>query len=89
MYVPIGRLTGRMSMIIKKLTRQGNSAALVIDKQLLDLLDFTQDTDLKITVNGRQLIVEPLSDRERAARFKEISDRDLKKNSELYRRLAK
>ena len=76
-------------MIIKKLTRQGNSAALVIDKQLLDLLDFTQDTDLKITVNGRQLIVEPLSDRERAARFKEISDRDLKKNSELYRRLAK
>jgi antitoxin component of MazEF toxin-antitoxin module len=76
-------------MIIKKLTRQGNSAALVIDKQLLDLLDFNQDTELKITVNGRQLIVEPLSDSERAARFNEISKRDLKKNKELYRRLAK
>jgi antitoxin component of MazEF toxin-antitoxin module len=76
-------------MIVKKLTRQGNSAALVIDKQLLDLLDFTQDTDLKITVNGRQLIVEPLSDSERASRFSEISKRDLKKNAELYRRLAK
>jgi antitoxin MazE len=76
-------------MIVKKLTRQGNSAALVIDKQLLDLLDFTQETDLKITVNGRQLIVEPLSEAERAARFKEISKRDLKKNGELYRRLAK
>ena len=76
-------------MIVKKLTRQGNSAALVIDKPLLDLLDFNQDTDLKITVNGRQLIVEPLSDDERASRFAEISKRDLKKNSELYRRLAK
>jgi antitoxin component of MazEF toxin-antitoxin module len=76
-------------MIIKRLTRQGNSAALVIDKQLLDLLDFNQDTELKITVSGRQLIVEPLTDRERAARFKEISNRDLRKNGELYRRLAK
>jgi antitoxin MazE len=76
-------------MIIKKLTRQGNSAALVIDKQLLDLLDINQDTDLKITVNGRQLIVEPLTPEERAARFNEISKRDLKKNGELYRRLAR
>jgi len=75
-------------MIIKKLTRQGNSAALVIDKQLLNLLNFNQDTDLKITVSGRQLIIEPLSDSERAARFKEISKRDLKKDKELYRRLA-
>ena len=76
-------------MIVKRLTRQGNSAALVIDKQLLDLLDFNQHTDLKITVNGRQLIVEPLTEEERAARINEISKRDLKKNSELYRRLAK
>jgi antitoxin component of MazEF toxin-antitoxin module len=76
-------------MIVKKLTRQGNSAALVIDKQLMDLLNFTQDTDLKITVSGRKLIVEPLSDEERRQRFAEISKRDLAKNRELYRRLAK
>lgn len=76
-------------MIIKKLTRQGNSAALVIDKQLLDLLDINQDTNLKISVNGRKLTVEPLSDEERAAHFNDISKRDLKKNGELYRRLAK
>ena len=76
-------------MIVKKLSRQGNSAALVIDKPLLDLLDFNQDTELKITVDGRKLIVEPLSDDERAVRIREISTRDLKKNRELYRRLAK
>jgi antitoxin MazE len=76
-------------MFVKKLTRQGNSAALVIDKPLLDLLDFDQNTELKITVKGRQLIVEALSDQERKQRFSEISKRDLRKNSELYRRLAK
>jgi antitoxin MazE len=93
MYVPIRGHVDHVgkgdAMIIKKLTRQGNSAALVIDKQLLDLLDINQDTDLKITVNGRQLIVEPLTPEERAARFNEISKRDLKKNGELYRRLAR
>jgi antitoxin component of MazEF toxin-antitoxin module len=76
-------------MIIKKLTRQGNSAALVIDKPLLDLLDINQDTPLKLTVHGRQLIIEPLTDQERAKRFREVSQRDLKNNGELYRRLAK
>jgi antitoxin MazE len=76
-------------MIIKKLTRQGNSAALVIDKPLLDLLNFKADTELKMTVQGRRLIVEPLSEQERTKRFNEISQRDLKKNRELYRRLAK
>jgi antitoxin MazE len=76
-------------MIIKKLTRQGNSAALVIDKQLLDLLDFNQDTDLKITVNGRQLIVEPLTSEEREARFQKVMKTTGRKNAELFKRLAK
>jgi antitoxin component of MazEF toxin-antitoxin module len=76
-------------MIIKRLTRQGNSAALVIDKQLLDLLDFTQDTDLKISVNGRQLIVEPLTDAERSERFEKAVKRTGQKNADLFRRLAK
>jgi antitoxin component of MazEF toxin-antitoxin module len=76
-------------MIVKKLTRQGNSSALVIDKQLLDLLDFTQDTDLKITVNGRQLVVEPLTDAERTERFEKAMKKSGEKNAELFRRLAK
>ena len=76
-------------MIIKKLTRQGNSAALIIDRTLIDLLDIDQDTDLKLTVQGRQLIVEPLSDEERAARFKKVLTRTGEQNAELFRRLSK
>lgn len=76
-------------MVVKKLTRQGNSAALVIDKPILDLLDINQDTPLKITVNGRQLIIEPLSDEEVDARFDKVMKKTGKKNAELFRRLAK
>jgi len=76
-------------MMIKKLTRQGNSAALIIDRALMDLLDIDQDTELKLTVNGRQLLVEPLGEKERSARVATISKRLITKNAELYRRLAK
>ena len=76
-------------MIIKKLTRQGNSAALIIDRTLLDLLDIDQETPLKLTVNGRRLTVEPLAPEEREQRVRAVSKRLIAKNAELYRRLAK
>ena len=60
-------------MIIKKLTRQGNSAALIIDRTLMELMNIDQDTELKLTVNGRQLTVEALSDEERAEHVDRIS----------------
>ena len=76
-------------MIVKKLTRQGNSAALIIDRSLMDLLDIDSDTPLKVTVEGRRLIVEPLGDEERAQKFKKVMEKTGRKNAELFRRLAK
>lgn len=76
-------------MVVKKLTRQGNSAALIIDKPILDLLDINQDTELKVTVNGRQLIIEPLSEREMNARVDEAIVRTGRKYADGFRRLAK
>ena len=42
--------------MIKKLTRHGNSLALVIDKGVLDLLEITADTPLAVRTDGRALI---------------------------------
>jgi antitoxin component of MazEF toxin-antitoxin module len=44
----------------KKLTKHGNSLALVIDKPVLDLLDINADTTLSITTDGRCLIITPV-----------------------------
>ena len=44
----------------KKLIRHGNSAALIIDKPILDLLNVTMDTSLEITTDGRNIVVSPV-----------------------------
>lgn len=75
--------------MFKKLTRQGNSTALILDRQIMELLEIDRDAVVKVSVHGRQLIVEPLSDEERAMKIKEIQKKTLKKNAELFKRLAK
>ena len=43
----------------KKLIRHGNSAALVLDKALLDLLKVQMDTPLEVTTDGKNIIISP------------------------------
>ncbi|MDB5324226.1 MAG: hypothetical protein JWN40_5857 [Phycisphaerales bacterium] len=75
--------------MIKKLTSQGNSAALIIDRQLLELLEINKDATVKVSVQGRKLIIEPFTDEERAKKMKESQRETMKKNAELFRRLSK
>ena len=48
--------------ITKKLTKLGNSQALVIDRPVLDLLNITSDTELMVTTDGTSLIITPVQD---------------------------
>ncbi len=43
----------------KKLIRHGNSAALVLDKALLELLNVQMDTPLEVTTDGKNIIISP------------------------------
>ena len=45
--------------MLKKLTKHGNSLALVIDRPILELLNIDTDTPLDISTDGRRLIVAP------------------------------
>ena len=45
--------------VVKKLTKHGNSLALIIDRPILDLLKIDPETPLDISTDGRQLIVAP------------------------------
>ena len=53
----------------KKLTRHGNSLALVIDRAILDLLHIDAKTSLDLTTDGRCLVVSPSRPADRKARF--------------------
>lgn len=73
----------------KFLTTHGNSAALVIDKPILELLGIDMKTPLEITTDGRNLIVSPVSDAGREARFKKAVSKVLAKHGKTFARLAK
>jgi antitoxin component of MazEF toxin-antitoxin module len=48
--------------MIKKLTKHGNSLALIIDRGVLDLLEIDAETPLSIKTDGKCLIVTPVQD---------------------------
>jgi antitoxin component of MazEF toxin-antitoxin module len=48
--------------MIKTLTTHGNSAALIIDKPLLEILKIDMDTPLEIVTDGENLIISPVRD---------------------------
>ncbi|HZL34399.1 MAG TPA: hypothetical protein VFC78_03755 [Tepidisphaeraceae bacterium] len=73
---------------IKRLSRHGNSSALVIDRPILDLLGIDYQTELKMTTDGTRLIIEPLRKKERQSHFARVLKKTGKTNAELFKRLA-
>lgn len=55
--------------MIKKLTRHGNSRALVIDRAILELLKIDDDTSLEITTDGTRLIINPVPEEDRRTKI--------------------
>lgn len=74
--------------MIKHLTKHGNSLALVIDRGVLDLLDITPKTQLSITTDGDYLIVKPVRDKARAAKFREAASWTHHRYDKVFKRLA-
>ena len=57
--------------MFKKLTRHGNSLALIIDRPVLELLNIDKETPLEISTDGRSLIVSPVQDEVLSRQFQE------------------
>ncbi len=78
--------TDRMT---KKLIRHGNSAALVLDKALLDLLKVRMDTPLEVTTDGKNIIISPQVNLKAEATLLEALERINRKHGSVLERLAK
>jgi antitoxin MazE len=74
--------------MIKKLTKHGNSAALVIDKGVMELLNIDVDTPLDISTDGQVLIVSPVRDEERRRQFDEALQDINRRYSRALKKLA-
>jgi antitoxin MazE len=74
--------------MIKRLTRHGNSMALVIERSVLELLKIDNDTPVEVSTDGNVLIVSPIRDEARAARFKEALEKTNRRYGRALKKLA-
>ena len=74
--------------MIKKLVAHGNSAALIIDKPILDLLKVDMDTPLEITTDGKNLIISPVESTMREKKFKVALDKVNRLHEKTLRKLS-
>ncbi len=74
--------------MIKRLTKHGNSLALVIDRGVLDLLEIDADTPLTVTTDGQCLIVSPVRDAKHIKAFRAALKGVNKRYGRALKRLA-
>jgi len=74
--------------VVKKLTKHGNSLALVIDRPILDLLKIDPETPLDVSTDGKQLIVAPVKASGRRKKFEAAQELSHKRYGKAFRKLA-
>ncbi len=74
--------------MVKKLTKHGNSLALVIDRPILDLLRIDPETPLDISTDGKQLIVAPAKPSKRRKKFEAAQEWAHKRYGKAFQKLA-
>ena len=74
--------------MVKRLTRSGNSLALVIDRPLLEALDIDAETELELSTDGDVLVVTPVRDRKRKKRVADLVSETHEEYGGVFRRLA-
>jgi len=74
--------------MIKKLSKHGNSLALVIDRSILDLLKIDENTPLEVSTDGQALVVAPMRDDQDRARFESVMASINQRYAKTFRRLS-
>ncbi len=74
--------------MIKKLSKHGNSLALVIDRSILELLGIDEKTSLELSTDGAAIVVAPVRDRKRKKKFEAALAASNERYGKALKRLA-
>ena len=74
--------------MIKKLTKHGNSMALVLDKPVLELLNIDAETPLEISTDGTTLLISPVHDPKRRKKFQKALAKTNRRYARALKKLA-
>lgn len=72
----------------KRLTRTGNSHAVVIEKKILEATGISPETPLEVSTDGDVIIISPIRDEERTEKLKRGMEAIHRRYAGAFRRLA-
>ncbi|MBX3041633.1 MAG: hypothetical protein KF789_13085 [Bdellovibrionaceae bacterium] len=73
----------------KRLTKVGETQAVVLDQALLSLVHADSDSIFKISVEGKKIILEPMTQKELDGLALEASDKIHQTQKNIFKKLAK
>jgi len=74
--------------MVKRLTKTGNSLALVIDRPILEATNIDATTPLEVSTDGDVIVISPIRGKKRRARFKAAVEEINRRYAGVFRRLA-
>jgi antitoxin component of MazEF toxin-antitoxin module len=74
--------------MIKKLTRTGNSLALVIERELLAATGIDATTPLEVSTDGEVIVISPVRSAKRNERLRKVMKRAHDRYGGTFKRLA-
>ena len=75
-------------MELKKMIKNGNSMALIIERPLLDVLGANANSFVKRTISGNKLILEFVSEEERSKIMSEAISQSINDHAQVFKKLA-
>ncbi len=74
----------------KKLTKHGNSLALIIDKPILEMLNISEQTELNLSIEDGTLVISPVTKKKlrSAEEIKKIAREVMSEYADALKKLA-
>jgi antitoxin MazE len=72
----------------KKLTRTGNSLALVLDRELLEATGIDATTSLEVSTDGEVIVISPVRAARRTEQLRKVMERAHARYAGAFKRLA-
>lgn len=74
----------------KRLTKHGNSLALIIDKPILKMLDISENTQLELSISDNALVIRPVSKKKAHSKqeIRKIAQEIVEEYADVFKKLA-
>jgi antitoxin component of MazEF toxin-antitoxin module len=74
--------------MVKKLTRTGNSVALVLDKELLEATGLDAGSTVEVSTDGRVIVISPPADKRRSSKLEAVLGKLDRRYGAVFKKLA-